>query len=69
MDDDLFRSALENFSFEVACGGAIRRLHDLGMTPEQIHDRLDYPVTVKKICDYIKQYEEKKTKQLNGDQL
>ena len=60
MDDNIFRSALENFSFEVACGGAIRRLHDLGMTPEQIHDRLDYPVTVKRICEYIDDYERRK---------
>ena len=58
--DDIFRKALENFSFEMACGGAIRRLHDLGMTPEQIHDRLDYPVSIEKICEYIDQCDRKK---------
>ncbi len=38
-----FQTALSNFTTEVACGGAVRHLTDIGYTLNQICDRLDYP--------------------------
>lgn len=43
-----FQSALSNFATDVACGGAIRHLTDIGYTLEQIIARLDYPVSRQK---------------------
>ncbi|MBD5491177.1 MAG: hypothetical protein HDR16_03385 [Lachnospiraceae bacterium] len=40
---DYFRTALSSFATDVACGGAIRHLTNLGYTLEQIVARLDYP--------------------------
>lgn len=40
---DYFQTALSNFATDVACGGAIRHLTDIGYTLEQIVGRLDYP--------------------------
>lgn len=38
-----FQNALSNFTHEVASGGAIRHLTDLGYTARQIVERLDFP--------------------------
>lgn len=40
---DYFQTALSNLATDVACGGAVRHLTDLGYTLEQIVARLDYP--------------------------
>lgn len=40
---EYFQTALSNFATDVACGGAIRHLTDIGYTLEQIVARLDYP--------------------------
>lgn len=40
---DIFQTALSNFATDVACGGAIRHLTDIGYTLDQIVARLDYP--------------------------
>ncbi|MCR4754111.1 MAG: hypothetical protein K5868_01140 [Lachnospiraceae bacterium] len=48
-----FNSALRDFTFDVACGAAIRHLHELGYTPEQIAGRLDYPISVEKVKKYV----------------
>lgn len=40
---DYFQAALANFTFDVASGGAIRHLADLGYTAAQIKKRLDFP--------------------------
>ena len=48
-----FNMALQDFTFDVACGAAIRHLHELGYEPEQIADRLDYPVSVERVKKYI----------------
>lgn len=40
---DMFQTALSNFATDVACGGAIRHLTDIGYTLNQIVERLDYP--------------------------
>ncbi len=38
-----FQEALKNFTYEAASGGAIRHLADLGLTPGEICERLDFP--------------------------
>ena len=40
---EYFQTALSNFATDVACGGAIRHLTDIGYTLDQIVARLDYP--------------------------
>ena len=40
---EYFQTALSSFATDVACGGAIRHLTDIGYTLEQILARLDYP--------------------------
>lgn len=42
---NVFQSALSNFATDVACGGAIRHLTDIGYTLDQIVARLDYPTS------------------------
>ncbi len=55
----IFQSALSNFATDVACGGAIRHLTDIGYTLDQIVARLDYPVSREKaqriMMDYLYQ--------------
>lgn len=45
---NVFQSALSNFATDVACGGAIRHLTDIGYTLDQIVERLDYPASREK---------------------
>lgn len=45
---NVFQSALSNFATDVACGGAIRHLTDIGYTLDQIVARLDYPTSREK---------------------
>lgn len=42
INSPLFQSALSDFTYDVACGGAIRHLADLGYTVHQITERLDF---------------------------
>lgn len=42
---NVFQSALSNFATDVACGGAIRHLTDIGYTLDQIVACLDYPTS------------------------
>ncbi len=49
MAQDDFRKALSDFSFDVASGGAIRHLTDLGLTVKQIQERLDFPTPYERI--------------------
>ncbi len=44
-EGEYFQSALSDFAREVANGGAIRHLTDLGYTAGQIADRLDFPAS------------------------
>ena len=48
-DRDVFQSALSDFTFEAACGGAIRHLADSGYTARQIMARLDYPISGERV--------------------
>lgn len=42
-EQEYFRQALANFTFETASGGAIRHLADHGYTVEEISKKLDFP--------------------------
>lgn len=48
-EQSFFQNALGNFTFEVASGGAIRHLTDLGYTAKQIYERLDFPTPMERI--------------------
>ena len=48
-DRDVFQSALSDFTFKAACGGAIRHLADSGYTARQIMERLDYPMSGERV--------------------
>lgn len=38
-----FKQSLQDFTADVAYGGAVRHLADQGFLPRQIQKRLDYP--------------------------
>ncbi len=50
---DYFKTALSNFTFDVASGGAIRHLTDRGYTADQIRKMLDVPTPFGRIQDTI----------------
>lgn len=49
MEQTYFQSALSDFVFDVASGGAIRHLADMGYTVRQIQERLDFPTPYERI--------------------
>lgn len=48
-EQEYFRSALSDFTFEAASGGAIRHLADLGYTVKQITEKLTYPTPYERV--------------------
>lgn len=54
--NEIFKTALSNFATDVACGGAIRHLTDIGYTLDQIVDRLDYPAPRAKVQKIMMEY-------------
>lgn len=48
-EQDFFRNALSDFTFESASGGAIRHLADLGYTVKQISEKLTYPTPYERV--------------------
>lgn len=48
-EPDYFKNALSNFTFEAACGGAIRHLADLGYTVKQITEQLNFPTSCERV--------------------
>ena len=62
-----FNSALRDFTFDVACGAAIRHLYELGYTPEQIAERLDYPISVDRVKKYVSKLKIKGAEELEGE--
>lgn len=48
-EQDYFRNALSDFTFEAASGGAIRHLADLGYTVKQITEKLTYPTPYERV--------------------
>jgi hypothetical protein len=60
-EKDIFREALNNFTFDVASGGAIAHLADLGFTPSEIQKRLDFPTPYEQVREaYLKWLLDKK---------
>lgn len=55
-----FKKALTDFSFDAACGKAIRHLCDLDLSAEEIQKRLDYPVPLSRVEEEVKKYKEEK---------
>lgn len=53
MENEGFQKALSDFSFDMAGGGAIRHLTDLGYTVKQIQERLDFPIPVTRIQEAV----------------
>ena len=53
MGKEDFRQALSDFTFDVASGGAIRHLTDLGYTVKQIQEQLDFPTPVTRIQEAV----------------
>ena len=48
-EEPYFKEALSNFTFDVASGGAIRHLTDLGYTVKQISRELAFPTPIDRI--------------------
>lgn len=48
-EQSFFQNALSNFTHEVASGGSIRHLTDLGYTVKEISEQLSYPTPVSRI--------------------
>lgn len=55
-EESYFNQALADFTYDVACGGAIRHMADKGYTVKQISERLDYPVSYGKIQKTVSHY-------------
>ena len=62
-----FKESLQNFAFDAAAGRAIRHLCDLGMSVEEIHKRLDFPVPMERLRNEIQKYEEEKAALESGE--
>lgn len=48
-EQDFFKSALADFTFEAASGGAIRHMADLGYTVKQITEQLSFPTPYERV--------------------
>lgn len=48
-EQDYFKNALSNFTYDVACGGAIRHKADTGDTVRKIANELDFPMPYEKV--------------------
>lgn len=53
VEQEYFRQALSNFTFETASGGAIRHLADHGYTIQEIGKKLDFPTPLERIQDTV----------------
>lgn len=52
-------SVINDMIKDVAAGGAIRHLYDLGYDVEMIRERLDFPMDREDIEDVVSRYEER----------
>jgi len=52
-EQEYFKKALGNFTFEFAGGNAIRKLARQDYSIEEIADKLDYPIPKSKIADIV----------------
>lgn len=55
-ENQVFRQALSDFAFDVACGGAIRHLAHLGYTAKEIHERLSFPISYERVRQAYTRY-------------
>lgn len=51
-----FKQAISNFTYEAACGGAIRHLADLGYSVKQIMEQLSFPVPYERVQTTVWEY-------------
>lgn len=51
-----FGQALSDFTFDMACGGAIRHLAGLGLTAKEVHVRLSFPVSYERVRQAYTKY-------------
>lgn len=51
-----FGQALSDFTFDMACGGAIRHLAGLGFTAKEVHERLSFPVSFERVTQAYTKY-------------
>jgi hypothetical protein len=56
MSDKIFRDALANFTYDVASGGAIKHLAELGYTPQEIKPMLDFPTPYERVQETFWNY-------------
>lgn len=54
-EQDFFKSALADFTFEAASGGAIRHLADLGYTVKQIAEQLPFPTPYERVQKAVRE--------------
>lgn len=55
-EQEYFKSALSDFTYEAASGGAIRHLTDLGYTVKQICDQLSFPTPYARVQKTVWQH-------------
>lgn len=55
-EQEYFKKALSNFTFDVASGGAIRHLADRGYTVQQIKEMLDFPTPLERVQQAVWQH-------------
>lgn len=48
-EQEYFKRALSNFTYEAACGGAIRHLTNIGFTVNQIMENLSFPTSYERV--------------------
>lgn len=51
-----FEQVLSDFTFDAACGGAIRHLAGLGYTAKEVHERLSFPVSYERVRQAYTKY-------------
>ena len=59
--DSVFQEALHRFTMDAAADGAIRHLHHRGLSPEEIKEKLDFPVPLSYVKQKVRELEEQKT--------
>lgn len=55
-EQEYFKNALSDFTYEAASGGAIRHLADLGYTVKQITEKLTYPTPYERVRKTVWQH-------------
>lgn len=54
-EQDFFKAALADFTFEAASGGAIRHMADLGYTVKQITEQLSFPTPYPRVQKAVRE--------------